>query len=126
MSVYACHPPPLLPWVLSTSCDSTGDVEGLIDDTVEEERTGGGSGEGEEQGSGEEEEEDSADEIKKKEKRKRCKQFTHIHKCMCVHRGVLQILRPPRINLLPFSANIRTCMGMSIFVSPICPLRHWL
>ena len=52
---------------------ATGDVEGLIDDTVEEGR-GEESGEGE-QGSGEEE--DSDDNIQKKEKRKRCKPFTH-------------------------------------------------
>ena len=51
-----------------------GDVEGLIDDTVEEGR-GEESGEGE-QGSGEEE--DSDDNIQKKEKRKRCKPFTHM------------------------------------------------
>ena len=50
----------------------TGDVAGLIDDTVEEGR-GEESGEGE-QGSGEE---DSDDNIQKKEKRKRCKSFTH-------------------------------------------------
>ena len=49
---------------------SAGDVEGLIDDTVEGGREEG-SGEG---GQGSvEEEEDSDDEIQKKEKRKRCK-----------------------------------------------------
>ena len=49
----------------------TGDVEGLIDDTVEEGR-GEESGEGE-RGSGEE---DSDGDIQKKEKRKRCEPFT--------------------------------------------------
>ena len=59
-----------------------GDVEGLIDDTVEE---GRGEGEEEESGEGDQgsgEEEDSDDNIQKKEKRKRCKPFIRYMLCV--------------------------------------------